>query len=162
MSIDAGELLEGINDLISGEHSGGQQIIAGLVLLMSMAETEGDSFFFVDEPFAHLPLDRVDDVGKFLRRSGVQFLMTVPTTLDRGQLDFSSRAAEAFFGRDIVEANRDVENRTPQVPKSGFCVPQGSSGVLKVSAEVDSVRRSGLCEYDLRARNGVSGRCGNR
>jgi DNA repair exonuclease SbcCD ATPase subunit len=68
-------------------HSGGQQVIAGLVLLMAMAETEGDSFFVVDEPFAHLSLDRVDDVGRFLHRSGAQFLITVPTTLDRGQLD---------------------------------------------------------------------------
>lgn len=57
---------------------------------MSMAEIEGDSFFIVDEPFAHLSLDRVDDVGKFLRRSGAQFLITVPTTLDRGQLDPAS------------------------------------------------------------------------
>jgi chromosome segregation ATPase len=71
-------------------HSGGQQVIAGLILLMSMAETEGDSFFIVDEPFAHLSLDRVDDVGRFLRRSGAQFLITVPTTLDRGQLDPAS------------------------------------------------------------------------
>lgn len=71
-------------------HSGGQQVIAGLVLLMSMAEIEGESFFIVDEPFAHLSLDRVDDVGKFLRRSGAQFLITVPTTLDRGQLDPAS------------------------------------------------------------------------
>lgn len=71
-------------------HSGGQQVIAGLILLMSMAETDGDSFFIVDEPFAHLSLDRVDDVGRFLRRSGAQFLITVPTTLDRGQLDPAS------------------------------------------------------------------------
>jgi chromosome segregation protein len=71
-------------------HSGGQQVIAGLILLMSMAETQGDSFFIVDEPFAHLSLDRVDEVGKFLRGSGSQFLITVPTTLDRGQLDPAS------------------------------------------------------------------------
>jgi len=57
---------------------------------MAMAETEGESFFVVDEPFAHLSLDRVDDVGRFLRRSGAQFLITVPTTLDRGQLDPAS------------------------------------------------------------------------
>ncbi len=57
---------------------------------MSMAETEGDTFFIVDEPFAHLSLDRVDDVGNFLRRSGSQFLITVPTTLDRCQLDPAS------------------------------------------------------------------------
>jgi chromosome segregation ATPase len=71
-------------------HSGGQQVIAGLVLLMAMAETEGDSFFIVDEPFAHLSLDRIDEVGRFLRGCGSQFLITVPTTLDRGQLDPAS------------------------------------------------------------------------
>src|ERR1051325_3217529 len=71
-------------------HSGGQQVIAGLILLMAMAETEGDSFFIVDEPFAHLSLDRIDEVGRFLRGSGSQFLITVPTTLDRGQLDPAS------------------------------------------------------------------------
>jgi chromosome segregation ATPase len=71
-------------------HSGGQQVVTGLILLMAMAETEGESCFIVDEPFAHLSLDRVDDVGKFLRRSGSQFLITVPTTLDRGQLDPAS------------------------------------------------------------------------
>lgn len=77
-------------DLADPAHSGGQRVIAGLVLLMAMAETEGDSFFIVDEPFAHLSMDRVDDVGRFLRTSGAQFLITVPTTLDRGQLDPAS------------------------------------------------------------------------
>jgi chromosome segregation protein len=92
-------------------HSGGQQVIAGLVLLMSMAETEGDSFFIVDEPFAHLSLDRVDDVGRFLRRSGAQFLITVPTTLDRGQLDpasllivLSKKPADASYAPSPVIA----------------------------------------------------------
>jgi DNA repair exonuclease SbcCD ATPase subunit len=91
-------------------HSGGQQVIAGLVLLMAMAETEGDSFFIVDEPFAHLSLDRIDEVGRFLRGSGSQFLITVPTTLDRGQLDPASllvvlskkKADEAFAPRPII------------------------------------------------------------
>jgi len=77
-------------DLADTAHSGGQQVVAGLILLMSMAETDGESFFIVDEPFAHLSLDRVDDVGQFLKRSGAQFLITVPTTLDRGQLDPAS------------------------------------------------------------------------
>lgn len=77
-------------ELADPSHSGGQRVIAGLILLMAMAETEGDSFFIVDEPFAHLSMDRVDDVGRFLRTSGAQFLITVPTTLDRGQLDPAS------------------------------------------------------------------------
>jgi chromosome segregation protein len=91
-------------------HSGGQQVVTGLILLMAMAETEGESCFIVDEPFAHLSLDRVDDVGKFLRRSGSQFLITVPTTLDRGQLDPASllivlkkkASGEPFAPRPLV------------------------------------------------------------
>lgn len=70
--------------------SGGQQVIAGLVLLMAMAETEGEGFFILDEPFAHLSIDRVDDVGRFLRSARAQFILTAPTTLDRAQLDPAS------------------------------------------------------------------------
>jgi chromosome segregation protein len=70
--------------------SGGQQVVAGLILLMAMAETEGGGFFMLDEPFAHLSLDRIDQVGRFLRASRAQFLITAPTTLDRAQLDPAS------------------------------------------------------------------------
>jgi DNA repair exonuclease SbcCD ATPase subunit len=70
--------------------SGGQQVIAGLVLLMGMAETDGRGFFMLDEPFAHLSLDRVDQVGRFLRATRSQFVLTAPTTLDRAQLDPAS------------------------------------------------------------------------
>jgi DNA repair exonuclease SbcCD ATPase subunit len=70
--------------------SGGQQVIAGLVLLMAMVEGGGRGFFMLDEPFAHLSIDRIDDVGRFLRASGAQFIITAPTTLDRAQLDPAS------------------------------------------------------------------------
>jgi|GEM_PF-6738951 len=70
--------------------SGGQQVIAGLILLMAMAETDGRGFFILDEPFAHLSLDRVDQVGRFLRAARAQFILTAPTTLDRAQLDPAS------------------------------------------------------------------------
>lgn len=70
--------------------SGGQQVIAGLIVLMAMAETDGQGFFILDEPFAHLSLDRVDDVGRFLRSTHSQFILTAPTTLDRAQLDPAS------------------------------------------------------------------------
>jgi ATPase subunit of ABC transporter with duplicated ATPase domains len=70
--------------------SGGQQVIAGLILLMAMAETDGRGFYMLDEPFAHLSLDRVDDVGHFLRNARAQFILTAPTTLDRAQLDPAS------------------------------------------------------------------------
>ncbi|MFH1438390.1 MAG: ATP-binding protein [Pseudomonadota bacterium] len=70
--------------------SGGQQVIAGIILLMGMAEIEGRGFFMLDEPFAHLSLDRVDQVGRFLRATRSQFILTAPTTLDRSQLDPAS------------------------------------------------------------------------
>ncbi len=70
--------------------SGGQQVVAGLVLLMAMVEGGGRGFFMLDEPFAHLSIDRIDDVGRFLRASGAQFIITAPTTLDRAQLDPAS------------------------------------------------------------------------
>jgi energy-coupling factor transporter ATP-binding protein EcfA2 len=70
--------------------SGGQQVIGGLVLLMAMVDGAGRGFFMLDEPFAHLSIDRIDDVGRFLRSSGAQFVITAPTTLDRAQLDPAS------------------------------------------------------------------------
>jgi chromosome segregation protein len=90
--------------------SGGQQVIAGLILLMAMAETDGRGFFMLDEPFAHLSLDRVDQVGRFLRAARAQFILTAPTTLDRAQLDPASlvivlqkkRAGEPYAPVPIV------------------------------------------------------------
>ena len=57
---------------------------------MAMVEGGGRGFFMLDEPFAHLSIDRIDDVGRFLRASGAQFVITAPTTLDRAQLDPAS------------------------------------------------------------------------
>jgi len=90
--------------------SGGQQVIAGLILLMAMAEMDGQGFFMLDEPFAHLSIDRIDDVGRFLRATRSQFILTAPTTLDRAQLDPASllivlqkkRPDEAFAPVPIV------------------------------------------------------------
>lgn len=90
--------------------SGGQQVIGGLILLMAMVEEGGRGFFMLDEPFAHLSIDRIDDVGRFLRASGAQFVITAPTTLDRAQLDPASlvialrkkRAADAHAPVPLV------------------------------------------------------------
>lgn len=88
--------------------SGGQKVIAGLIVLMSMAETDKQSFFILDEPFAHLSLDRVDEVGQFLRNSGSQFLITVPTTLDKGQLDPASLL--------VVLRKKDSKDKSAPLP----------------------------------------------
>jgi chromosome segregation protein len=94
--------------------SGGQQVIAGLILLMAMAEIESHGFFMLDEPFAHLSLDRIDHVGRFLRSTRSQFIITAPTTLDRAQFDPATiaivlqkkRAEERYAPTPIVVAAR--------------------------------------------------------
>jgi len=63
--------------------SGGQRVVASLVLLMSLATSGGvnrGGFFIIDEPFAHLSLERIDDVTRFLEKSHCQFILTSPTT----------------------------------------------------------------------------------
>ncbi|MCJ8330090.1 MAG: AAA family ATPase [Lentisphaeria bacterium] len=63
--------------------SGGQRVIASMVLLMSLATSGGvnrGGFFIIDEPFAHLSLERIDDVTRFLEKSLCQFILTSPTT----------------------------------------------------------------------------------
>lgn len=64
--------------------SGGQSVLTSLVLLMGMTLADGheDSggFFILDEPFAHLSVERIDDVAAFLSATKSQFILTTPTT----------------------------------------------------------------------------------
>ncbi len=64
--------------------SGGQSVLTSLVLLLGMTFADGteDStgFFILDEPFAHLSVERIDDVAAFLSATRSQFILTTPTT----------------------------------------------------------------------------------
>jgi chromosome segregation ATPase len=64
--------------------SGGQSVLTSLVLLLGMTFADGteDStgFFILDEPFAHLSVERIDDVASFLSATKSQFILTTPTT----------------------------------------------------------------------------------
>jgi chromosome segregation ATPase len=64
--------------------SGGQSVLTSLVLLLGMTFADGteDStgFFILDEPFAHLSVERIDDVAAFLSATNSQFILTTPTT----------------------------------------------------------------------------------
>ncbi len=62
--------------------SGGQQVIASLILLMSLADLDqdGSGFFILDEPFAHLSIERIDEVTRFLQASKAQYILTTPST----------------------------------------------------------------------------------
>ncbi len=63
--------------------SGGQSVVASLILLMALTMQEGESaagFFILDEPFAHLSVERIDEVARFLEVTRAQFIITTPTT----------------------------------------------------------------------------------
>ena len=63
--------------------SGGQSVVASLILLMALTMQEGETaagFFILDEPFAHLSVERIDEVARFLTVTRAQFLITTPTT----------------------------------------------------------------------------------
>ena len=72
-----------VSNMGASSLSGGQRVVASLILLMSLATSGGvdrGGFFIIDEPFAHLSLERIDDVTRFLEKSQCQFIMTSPTT----------------------------------------------------------------------------------
>ncbi len=63
--------------------SGGQKVLASLLLLVALTYEEGNEaggFFILDEPFAHLSVERIDHVARFISRTRSQFLLTTPTT----------------------------------------------------------------------------------
>jgi DNA repair exonuclease SbcCD ATPase subunit len=63
--------------------SGGQKVLASLLLLVALTyegEQEGGGFFILDEPFAHLSVERIDHVSRFISQTKSQFLLTTPTT----------------------------------------------------------------------------------
>ena len=66
--------------------SGGQQVIAGLILLMAMAEIESHGFFMLDEPFAHLRSIASTTSGAFCEAHARNSYHR-PDTLDRAQFD---------------------------------------------------------------------------
>jgi chromosome segregation ATPase len=78
-----GKGLMGLND---GEASGGQQVIKSLILLVALmmdlrpGGVGGNGFVFIDEPFAHLDVVNIDRVGRFLRATQAQYLITTPIT----------------------------------------------------------------------------------
>ncbi len=62
--------------------SGGQDVIASLILLVALSRMEQDAsgFFIMDEHNAHLDMLRIMEVGHFLRSTRAQFVLTTPTT----------------------------------------------------------------------------------
>ena len=65
--------------------SGGEK--AALSILMAMSAIEGrdgggPGFFLVDEPFSASDTYKIRELGTFLARTGAQYLISMPTTMD--------------------------------------------------------------------------------
>ncbi|MFU8802845.1 MAG: AAA family ATPase [Bradymonadaceae bacterium] len=64
--------------------SGGQK--AALSILMSMSavsmESESAGFFLIDEPFSQSDIQKINELGHFLERTGAQYLVSMPTSSD--------------------------------------------------------------------------------
>ncbi len=71
----------------SEDLSGGQK--AALSMLMAMTavslEDEGPGFFLVDEPFAASDVGKINELGRFLQRTGARYLLSMPTSADLQQ-----------------------------------------------------------------------------
>lgn len=68
--------------LDDGEASGGQQVMKSLLLLVALLRDEDQpgGFVFIDEPFAHLDVFNIEKVGRFLRATDAQYILTTPIT----------------------------------------------------------------------------------
>lgn len=72
--------------------SGGQKTITSILLVLAMSESgDEQGLFVVDEPYADLDLSNIIMVSDFLRSTGSQYLLTVPTNVNK----------ETYLGADI-------------------------------------------------------------
>lgn len=70
--------------------SGGQKAAISILMAMSTLETTGDGvsgagFFIIDEPFSASDIRKIQELGHFLERTGGQYLVSMPMTMDLKQ-----------------------------------------------------------------------------
>lgn len=85
--------------------SGGQDVISSLILLIAlshMSKEHGSGFFIMDEHNAHLDMLRIMEVGKFLRSTQAQFVLTTPTTENVAALTVADLIM-TFSKRDTIQ-----------------------------------------------------------
>jgi chromosome segregation ATPase len=64
----------------SGHLSGGQKTVTSIILLLGLTDPgDEQGFFIIDEPYADLDFENVVRVNEFLRATGAQYVITVPT-----------------------------------------------------------------------------------
>lgn len=93
--------------------SGGQDVIASLILLVALSRLEQDQasgFFIMDEHNAHLDTVRIVEVGRFLRSTKAQFVLTTPTTENVSTLSVA----------DLIISFTKKSNKSPYAPKPRY------------------------------------------
>lgn len=66
--------------------SGGQKAALSILMAMNtLGEAGGAGFFLVDEPFSASDTHKIQELGAFLGRTGAQYLVSMPTSLDIGR-----------------------------------------------------------------------------
>ena len=69
----------------SSSLSGGERAALSILMGMSTMETGdrlGPGFFIVDEPFSASDTHKIQELGAFLDRTGAQYLVSMPTSMD--------------------------------------------------------------------------------
>ncbi|MFC3552136.1 AAA family ATPase [Lysobacter cavernae] len=102
--------------LDDGEASGGQQVMKSLLLLVALLRDEDQpgGFVFIDEPFAHLDVFNIEKVGRFLRSTDAQYILTTPITHNLNVFEpsdlvlaTSKRRADNTWAEPVAVLKRD-------------------------------------------------------
>lgn len=102
--------------LDDGEASGGQQVMKSLLLLVALLrdEEQPGGFVFIDEPFAHLDVANIEKVGRFLRSTDAQYILTTPITHNLNVFEpsdlvlaTSKRRANSAWAEPVAVLKRD-------------------------------------------------------
>lgn len=102
--------------LDDGEASGGQQVMKSLLLLVALLRDEDQpgGFVFIDEPFAHLDVANIEKVGRFLRSTDAQYILTTPITHNLNVFEpsdlvlaTSKRRAASTWAEPVAVLKRD-------------------------------------------------------
>ncbi len=107
VSVDGGETFRPVS---TSKLSGGQRVIASLILMMSLADSGSRTgLFILDEPFAHLSMERIDEVAEFIDAVDAQFILTTPVTENATVLNTARRIITMTIKRlDQPHADRPI------------------------------------------------------
>ncbi len=132
--------------------SGGQRVIASLTLLMALSDQESRTgLFILDEPFAHLSTERIDEVAQFINAVQAQFILTTPVTENATVLSTARRLI-------IMQIKPSAELLAP-LPYLAVAAPEDEA-IASVAAGGTATAAGGTVGLD--GAGAVTGRVGDK